>query len=366
MNKPNDLLSIDEVCKLLEISRPTFARIRRDQELNEYKIGQRTRFSKNEIINKILNPVKDAPPETQKIIDLLSINTNYTLEEIFIENSKINIDLIGLIDAFSLTSLMFFILHKIKSGTTIHLDSETFLKAGYLNRVGFFSQLVPRGKEKLIINPRFYAESGAFYPEIILPISHVGFKGAERRYTEDLKKILKTQGFSEDIGHYIGWTLGELADNAHTHSNANGNCFISIERLTGQKSSFLEINILDMGEGIHTTLKRNPKYKDLSDDKALIMAFKSKVSSWEDKFERGKGLTDILKIAFECNSFFRVESGKSAFMFYCKGEYRNIQKIKSSTTINGTRFSITLIDETFNEVKRGEVDKFIDQYLEKM
>lgn len=371
MNTPNDLISIDEACRLLEVSRPTFARIRVDQSLHEYKIGKRSRYSKSEIVEKILKKkslqVSELQPATEeiKVTNTLVIH-DYSLEDIFGEKNVIDIDLIGMMDAFSSTSLMFFILDKIKAGKKVRIESEKFIKAAYLNSVGFFSELLPRASEKVAINPRFYDSSRAFYPGIILPISHVGFKGAERRYTEELKKILKTQGFSDDIGHYIGWTLGELADNAHTHSNSNGCCFISIERLTGKESSFLNINILDMGEGIHATLKKNPKYKDLSDEKALIMAFKSKVSSWGDEYERGKGLTDILKIAFECNSFFRVESGENAFRFYCKGDFRKIEKIKPSSKINGTRFSITLIDEEFNEVSRQVVDTFIDEYLEKI
>lgn len=142
--------------------------------------------------------------------------------------------------------------------------------------------------------------------------------------------------------------------------------FISIERLVGKQHDFLQINILDMGEGIHTTLKKNKKYSELSDEKALLMAFKSKVSSWGDEHNRGKGLTDILKIAFECNSFFRVESNELAFMFYCQDKRREVKKIDSSTKTSGTRFSITLIDNKFRDTKRSEVDQFIDEFLEQL
>jgi excisionase family DNA binding protein len=350
----DDLISIEEACELLEVSRPTFAKMKKELNLTPHPFGQRQRFSKREILEKISNI---RPPARIKALLLERFN----FDELWPINQKLDLDCFSLIDAFSATSLLCLALTRSKLGLVVDLHSKLLLNASYLSQMYFFHHLAKLGEGNVIIDSRILNAS-MIHPEIILPISQVGFKGAERKYSENLKGILKQHGFSEDIGHYIGWSLGELADNSHTHANTKGFCFISIERLIG-KYNFLQINISDMGEGIPKTLKRNPKYSELDDETALLMAFKSNVSSWGDEFKRGKGLTDILKIAFECNSFLKVESGDLAYMFYCQDERRGIEKAQASTYVPGTRFSITLIDNHFKEIERAEVNKFIDTYL---
>jgi hypothetical protein len=359
----NDLLTIQQSCDLLKVSRPTFARVRKDFALTEFKIGKRIRFSKREIQEKVSGQPSLGFELRQPKKNALSHN-NFQLEEIWNENEAINLDDLGLIDAFTASSLLCLILARVQKGQTVEIYATTTEKASYLARLDFFNQVKRIGKNLVRVDAKLLEAPSHIHPEIILPISAVGFKGAERRYTSEIKSILKTHGFSEDIGHYIGWTLGELADNAHTHSNAHGMCFISIERLTGRQN-FLQINIVDCGEGIPNTLRKNIRYKDLNDSRALIMAFKSKVSSWGDEHERGKGLTDLLKIVFECNSHFRVESGSGAYQFYCHATQAKVTAIEPSTRESGTRFSITLIDDGFTDIKREYVDAFVDEYLEK-
>ena len=117
---------------------------------------------------------------------------------------------------------------------------------------------------------------------------------------------------------------------------------------------------------VHKTLKENPKYRDLSDEKAIVTSFKSFVSSWADEHKRGKGLTDIIKIALECNSFFRVECGDICFEIYCKSNKGLITKIDPMLKVNGTRFSITFIDNEFRDASRKDVDDFVDKELKRL
>jgi len=91
--------------------------------------------------------------------------------------------------------------------------------------------------------------------------------------------------------------LGELADNSLTHGGPTQDekmCFIQAQRYTlGENAKCVVIGIADLGQGIHHSLKSNPKYSNMSDDVAVLNAFRHKVSSWDDNFGRGKGLTDV-------------------------------------------------------------------------
>lgn len=364
------LLSIIECCELLKVSRPTFEKMRKKHSLKEYLVGSRPRFSRNEITKILYSEIstddRDArvkKKEAKENIKALIVN-DFDLDKAY-GGMNIDIDKLSVADSYGVSSLLCKLIGESGRLQRKIYTSKGFMRA-YFQKLNFLPQLQKFSGGSVQIDASMLIQDSTIFPEIILPISQVGFKTAEKKYLEQIRAILRTQGFSNEIGDYIGWTLGELADNSHTHSDCGGKVFISIERLEAKEHNYLQINILDMGDGIHTTLKKNVKYSNLSDEKALLMAFKSKVSSWGDEHQRGKGLTDILKIAFECNSFFRVESCNLAYMFYCQDKRREVKKIMPATSTNGTRFSIVLIDNDFKEIKRTEVDRFVDEFLEQL
>lgn len=161
----------------------------------------------------------------------------------------------------------------------------------------------------------------------------------------------------------FGWVIGELCDNAHTHSE--GPCYLIIESLKSNSTAvrFLSIAIGDIGIGIPASLKKNPKYSD-SDEKCLLpMAFLSEVSRMEVEPKRGKGLNDVLVIAKGNSSWLRVESGNLSIQF----DFRIGNKItfqNPTASAPGTRFCLVLIDNEFKEVPRETVNQILNTFME--
>lgn len=192
---------------------------------------------------------------------------------------------------------------------------------------------------------------------------------------EKIIGLLRAQGFSNSIGGYIGWIMGELVDNVMTHlvqSGMPGDCYLLAQRyrFASFPSECLIIGVADLGPGIHTTLKENPKYKNLTDLQAFLTAFKPKVSSWADEYNRGKGLTDILGIAMGNQSVLRARSGTMEFQIdfrQKKAEIgQNIQLAKCGRFLEnsrGTLFGVVLIDRDFEIKSKMEASQFIDWML---
>lgn len=356
----SDLINIEEACELLGVSRPTFHQMRETLNLREYPFGKRTRFSQSEILEKVS---KRKESITRK--DAVSV-VELNIDECAWESYRLNLDKLANLDAFYSSVLLCSALYKARSGIPVEIHSHLLLNAKYLTNQNLFVYLTKLGSDKISIDPRLHQASQNLFPEIILPITQIGFKSAEEKITKGLSPILKTHGFSEDIGGYISWALGELADNSHTHADTKGLCFISVERLVGEHK-FLQINILDLGIGIQTTLKKKSAYSSLPDDIALLTAFKPNVSSWPDEAKRGKGLTDIFIIAMSCKAILRVESNDQAFIFNFQNLEKPMSKVKPSAYLPGTRFSITLVDDAFEDnIKRSDVSTFIDKCLEEL
>lgn len=124
------------------------------------------------------------------------------------------------------------------------------------------------------------------------------------------------------------------------------------------------IGILDSGVGIQNSLRRNPRYSTLSDTRLLITAFKPFVSSWPEEAERGKGLTDVVKIALSNKGFFRVDSCDLSLMWDFVDLRKSIHVLKPMSQARGVRYCFVLIDSEFDLRNRSEIVDLIDKKLE--
>jgi len=199
-------------------------------------------------------------------------------------------------------------------------------------------------------------------PEIITPLHLIGYRGGEKSLLDEIYARLKNQGFSEDLCASLGWTLGELADNATTH--AGGPCYFILSSLVGP-CKFLTLTIGDTGVGIPVTLKSNELYGELTDFEAFISAFKSDVSSWAEYHKRGKGLNDLLAIAKGNGAWIRAETNGMGVFFDFRAGSGNITARKAGASNSGTRYSMVLIDSQFVHVTKKEMNAFLDAFLEK-
>lgn len=370
-SKEKPYISIKEACEILQVSRPTFNKIRKKKKFIEISnIGRRSRFLRTEI-EKLAETTKKTftTPLTadQKKIDL----TVFSEDEISsIKTSKTVFDFrrIRMFDPFGVLSLFNAILQLANVGRKIHLELEDNFICNHLKNLGFF-EMLKRENEKNIIYDSTILKTNYddyFYP---IGLTKISMRKQEVPAVEKIINLLRAQGFSDSIGGYIGWIMGELVDNAMTHLVYNefpSNCYLLAQRYKYKHfpSECLIIGVADLGPGIQATLKKNPKYKDLTDEQAFLMAFKPKVSSWSDEYNRGKGLTDILGIAMGNQSVLRVKSGTMEFQTDFRNQTTRLDQSPISTS--GTLFALVLIDKDFEMKNKLDVSEFIDGRLAKL
>lgn len=361
MRDGDRFITINEAIKLLNVSRPTFNKIRKQESLSEYPLGGRIRFLKSDIL-RLAQPVDHQKVVSSVRLEVLSDTSIFDLE---ISPNVFDFRLIKFIDIYATLSLLCTILTLAKENKRVELILADNHICQNLHALGFFYEIEQACKD-FVSWDRSLLRGGAFGDQsTLLPMKIVKYKGDERRLIEKLISLLITQGFSPDVGGYIAWIMGELSDNALTHSDEY--CYLVAKRYAYGESNCIIIGIADIGVGIHNSLKTNNKFKKLNDTKALLTAFKTRASSWDDSYNRGKGLTDVLNIAMGNNSFLRVDSGECGyFMDFRKKDAFEILSRKPMTNVHGTRFGLVLIDQKFKVFEREATDKIIDAKLEEL
>ncbi len=354
MKMSADKISIANACELLGVSRPTFDAYRKRFKLKEIKAGRQVFFFRLEILSKIT-------PKTSPASVPLIITKNRTVSEILVADTIFDLRKISKIDPHGVISLLCSVLAKAEEGKSVRLLVEDSFKIQKLHSLGFFHELERKYPGVISWDKSKVTGLRTMDPDTFLPIQYIGYKGGERKSAEDLVRLLIKHGFSEEIGARIGWIFGELADNALTHSK--GPCYLMCQRYITEKNenlNYLVIAVADMGMGIPGSLRTNPKYSHLDDNAALLTAFKSGITSWADDCGRGKGLTDVIKISFGNESYFRVESGDMGFSIPWD---KNAGSNRPMCSVPGTRYSIVLTDSTFDDVRTENADAYIENLL---
>ena len=354
-----DLINTQEACDLLDISKPTLSSYRKKYNVSHVKIKREVKFSKTEILTKlykILNPLGEKVG--------FSIFAGHEFDVLKIDDTTYDLRKINSIDGHGAISLICHLVTEMNNGCFIHLfidKTNTFLKA-----MNFFGELKRYLNSKVFWDEEIFTSIGNFsYDGLIkLPVRRLGVVGAHSTVADDLIISLSEQGYSRDICSYIGWAIGELADNSATHAKIHPS-FIYFEQF-GDDRRYLQLTIGDTGVGIPDSLKGNERYIDLTDKEALLTAFKPYVSGRPDEEERGKGLTDVLKISMECGSKMRVESNGIGYYYNFSAGLDNFEVITPLFKGNGTIISILFIDGNFGSKEREDVESYIDVCLGKI
>lgn len=113
--------------------------------------------------------------------------------------------------------------------------------------------------------------------------------------------------------------MSELVDNAATHGRSDAGTFVCAQRYTGTTSGLapgIWIGIADSGVGVPGHLRRNPKYREIRDDRELIrLARQPWVTGTTDR--RGWGLVEAFQDAAQAGpSRVVIRSGRA------QGEFR--------------------------------------------
>lgn len=363
----DQLLNAKEAAALLGVSFPTFKKICKQHGLTGIKIGSRIKFSKAELLSIIGKPHQVQGSLTPSLD--FTVFSDYRISSFEVQKGIFDLRSLKVLDPYGVVSLLCTLINRCRSGQNIELLIEDNKLTQYLRSINFFQELEAECLGKIGWDNTLLKSKVNFVDEdVLVPVRGIKLKGGERIIAEKLIELLKQQGFSITVGRKIAHIIGELADNALTHSNAaigERSCYILARRfLIGNKNSVI-VGLADTGQGIHTSLKGKEKYKGFPDDLALLEAFRPYVSSWDDSANRGKGLADVLGIAWGNNSYLRVDSGEfGLFMDFSKGP--TIKFRSPAAIVNGTRYGIVLIDNEFEKRDREQVDNLIQQVKKDM
>ena len=353
----NDWITIGEACQLLDISRPTLNIYRNKYKVRESNFKRKVLLSKTDLIKKVL--LKNFP---ERKLDF-TMPGQFEMSQLQPLTGVFDLRRFNKIDSYGVMNLLCLMRSflEVDPNNRVHLILDGSDPCSYLDSMDFFSVLSRGCPERVISNQNDIIKRKSFCSMLVWPLSSIGYRGAEKKILEELFKDLLKQGFSENFCAYMGWVIGELCDNTHTHSRSF--CYLFVEPLM-QKSShtrILSVCVGDVGLGIQESLKSNPRYSKLMDTQAFVESFRSQTSRME--YKRGKGLNDVLAISKGNKSWLRVDSNGTSILFDFQKKDM-IQVTPSIMPTRGTRFHIVLFDSDFDNIKREEIDDLINKFKE--
>jgi hypothetical protein len=108
--------------------------------------------------------------------------------------------------------------------------------------------------------------------------------------------------------------VSEICQNTFDHNQ--GTCgFLAMQVYGKGPKRFLEIGVADYGEGIASTLKRNPKNQRIDSDVDAIREATKLGTSEHDDPTRGTGLYHLLEIAYKHGGSIQIRSGAGKVRF---------------------------------------------------
>lgn len=357
----DDWITIEEACSLLKVSRPTLNSYRTKKKLKQIRFRGRIVLSKTDIIKKVI-----LPSLTDEQLDF-TIFADFDFNQIQPIPGVFDLRKIIAIDPYGVMTLLCSIKYHLKENETnnVYLLLDDSFACSFLDSIGFFTEVSRGHADRVFANYVNLKKRPQTRATIILPLHLIGYRGAEKKVLDRIYDPLLKQGFSEDYCGHIGWMIGELCDNAHSHSH--GPCYLIIEAMESKSTNtrYLSIAIGDTGIGIPSSLKTNLKYSNMNDKELLPFAFQSEVSRMEVEPKRGKGLNDIISIAKGNKSWLRVDSGTEGLFFdFRTGD--NITFVNSVVNCRGTRFCLVLIEAGFENISRENVNQIMREFMEGM
>jgi anti-sigma regulatory factor (Ser/Thr protein kinase) len=133
--------------------------------------------------------------------------------------------------------------------------------------------------------------------------------------------------------------VGEAAANVLDHAGTPEGALVAAQRY---KSTGLELAVVDLGDGIPTTLARNPAHRGLQDLDAVECSLKDGVSGIDEP-GRGAGLADIVKAVGRAGAAsLRLGSGRAQLSVGWTNGRQRRNRIVPGCQVPGTWIALTL------------------------
>lgn len=115
-------------------------------------------------------------------------------------------------------------------------------------------------------------------------------------------------GYPKNAAFDIGIAVSEASQNMFDHSGSTQG-FFAMQAYQSAQGAFLEIGVADCGDGLATSLRRNPITPVLPSDQAAIAYATQLGTSEHDDPTRGRGLYHLLEIAYKHKGSVQLRSG---------------------------------------------------------
>jgi anti-sigma regulatory factor (Ser/Thr protein kinase) len=143
---------------------------------------------------------------------------------------------------------------------------------------------------------------------VVLPASASQETGWWTKQLQALKEDLVTNGFSSKLAGALTGGVGEMVDNAWSHSFCDDPALL-VYQVRTKKFAF---SVADLGVGVLESLRKNPQYDFLrSSMEAISFAIEPGVSRLENG---GMGFATMLKSMAELWGNARIRSGEAALI----------------------------------------------------
>lgn len=366
------LLTIEQAANLLNVSKTTFGKIRREAGLSEIMVGKRPRFLESELLAALprathqrqssAGPTSSSRNETSAETNL-NLRCPHDLSAIETELNKFDLTRIRRPDPFGAVSLLCAILNRVRSGHEVEILVDNGPGCQILKSFHFFYHLESLGEGKVNWDRRRLSEESFRDANRLVPIRAVRARGGEKRLTVEIAQSLKDQGFSEEFGGFIGDIVAELVLNAMTHSDANLSdrvCFVSAQRSELQGEKDVILGVADLGKGIQSGIRR--KFAGIPESDTLMQAFLVHEKMAYDK--RDLSLIDVLGFVAGNHGRLRLDDGDLGLSF----DFRESPRMEGRAPLartSGSRFGLILRDRNFHRYQRAEVYRLLRNLRER-
>jgi hypothetical protein len=130
----------------------------------------------------------------------------------------------------------------------------------------------------------------------------------------------------------VATAVSEVSQNTFDHNRDSDTCgFLAMQVYGTGRKRFLEIGVADYGDGLATTLRRNPKNLPVHSDAGAILKAVQVGASEHDDPTRGSGLYHLLQTGYKHQGTIQIRSGRA------KVRYRGDKR-------QGWRFDVPQLD----------------------
>lgn len=179
----------------------------------------------------------------------------------------------------------------------------------YLVRAGFATAVAPVADIVPPLNGDWYRYLKGSNP-MLLEITRIEGVAMLPDLLDRILTVLRHKlRYHETEAYDIAIAVSEVAQNIFDH-NLHSCGFIGMQ-VYRSAAAFLEIGIADYGDGLLKTLRRNPKYNHIDDDReAIAHCIELGTSEHQDR-TRGTGLHHLLDLTYKHEGAVQIRSGSA-------------------------------------------------------